>query len=192
MTDARTLTLSLGGTWHGHYGQAPCPVCQPERRRDQHALSVGDREDGKGILLHCKKLGCDFRRVLAAAGVTASGTTSMPANVWREFERRRDADLKKRTRRAQHIWTGTTPITGTPAETYVQARGITCELPPTLRFHPACQHPSGQHLPAMVALVAGGAGVGVHRTYLRPDGSGKADVEPAPAGPCGWWKRRPT
>ena len=27
MTDARELTLALGGRFHGRYGTAPCPVC---------------------------------------------------------------------------------------------------------------------------------------------------------------------
>ncbi len=39
MTDARALTQALGGRWHGHYGAAPCPVCQPERRKGQNALT---------------------------------------------------------------------------------------------------------------------------------------------------------
>lgn len=40
MTGARELTLALGGHWHGRYGAAPCPVCQPDRRRDQNALTL--------------------------------------------------------------------------------------------------------------------------------------------------------
>jgi hypothetical protein len=50
-----------------------------------------------------------------------------------------------------------------------------------LRFHPSCWHSSGKHLLAMVARVLGSDGFSVHRTYLRADGSGKADVEPAKA-----------
>ena len=41
MTDPRTITSALGGHWYGSYGTAPCPVCQPERRRDQAALTLG-------------------------------------------------------------------------------------------------------------------------------------------------------
>ena len=40
MTDPRTLTIELGGKWHQSYGAAPCPVFQPERRRDQNALTI--------------------------------------------------------------------------------------------------------------------------------------------------------
>jgi len=53
MTDAATLTRDLGGRWLGRYGCAPCPVCQPERRRDQNALTLSD--GASGLLLHCKK-----------------------------------------------------------------------------------------------------------------------------------------
>jgi hypothetical protein len=42
MTDARSLTLSLGGRWHGRYGAAPCPVCQRERRPGQNALTLAN------------------------------------------------------------------------------------------------------------------------------------------------------
>ena len=57
--DAQTLTRQLGGTWHGGAGKAPCPVCQPERRRDQTALSLKDGKNG-ALLLYCFKSGCSF------------------------------------------------------------------------------------------------------------------------------------
>jgi hypothetical protein len=53
-----------------------------------------------------------------------------------------------------------------------------------LRFHPKCWHrDEGQTRsiprPALIAAVTDGAGAlqGVHRTWLAPDGQGKADVE---------------
>jgi hypothetical protein len=65
-------------------------------------------------------------------------------------------------------------------ETYLAGRGL--ELPghAPIRFLAKCPHPSGMRLPAMLALVTTAAGepIGVHRTYLRPDGSGKAEIEP--------------
>ncbi len=42
MTDAQSLTMALGGRWYGRYGIAPCPVCQPERRKGQNALNLAD------------------------------------------------------------------------------------------------------------------------------------------------------
>lgn len=82
--------------------------------------------------------------------------------------------------RAQAIWRASVPITGTPAATYLQqARGIDPGIEPwpaDLRFHPQCPF-KGQMLPAMVALfrdIRTGQPCGIHRTALKPDGSGKA------------------
>jgi len=65
------------------------------------------------------------------------------------------------------------------AETYLRGRGITCELPRTLRFAPNCWHgATAQRHPALIAAVQGSGAAAVHRTYLRPDGSGKAAIAP--------------
>lgn len=180
MTDAHALTSRLGGRWHGSYGTAPCPVCQPDRRRDQDALTIG--EGRAGMLLHCKRLGCDFRDVLAAAGVCPGTHCAPDAAVIAQRQAERRAELAKRESQARALWKQSLPIGGTLAETYLRHRGITCPLPETLRFHRACWHgASFQRLPAMVALVQGGDGSAVHRTWLRDDGTGKAAVEPAKA-----------
>lgn len=174
--DARTLTQALGGRWHGGYGCAPCPVCQPDQRRDQNALSISQGHDGR-LLLHCFK-GCDFRDVLAAAGVTP-GTYAPPDPATiakRRAEEREQA--AKRARQARRCWDECLPIGGTIAERYLRGRGITCDLPATLRFHPECWHgATATRHPALVAAVTGGNGPAIHRTYLRPDGSGKAGLD---------------
>jgi hypothetical protein len=62
-------------------------------------------------------------------------------------------------------------------ERYLASRGLSLPLDAPLRFHPACPR-NKERLPAMIALMtdpATGEPVGVHRTFLRPDGSGKAD-----------------
>lgn len=178
--DARTLTIALGGKWKAKGGNAPCPVCQPERRRDQDALSI--TEDGGKLLLHCFKGGCAFRDIAAAAGIAPGNVSSPdPATLAaREAEKR--AEAEKRERQAQAIWAEALPIGGTLAETYLRGRGITRTLPATLRFHPDCWHgPSARRYPALVALVEGSGGFGIHRTYLRADGAGKADIDPPKA-----------
>ncbi|WP_140849245.1 toprim domain-containing protein [Paracoccus sp. FO-3] len=77
------------------------------------------------------------------------------------------------------------PIRGTLAEIYLNGRAIT-SLSGTaaLRFHPRCYYrPDGRSpteiRPAVVAAVTDLAGLqtGAHRTWLAPDGSGKAAVE---------------
>jgi hypothetical protein len=77
------------------------------------------------------------------------------------------------------------PVAGTLADTYLRARGIGHGgVMSALRFHPKCWHrDEGQTKsiprPALIAAVTNGAGVlqGVHRTWLAPDGKGKAAVE---------------
>jgi hypothetical protein len=66
-------------------------------------------------------------------------------------------------------------------EVYLAGRGITV-TPDVLRFTPRLKHsPSGLWLPAMLAPVVDVNGnlVGLHRTFLDPDGRGKAGVSPA-------------
>ncbi len=180
MADAHAMALRLGGHWHGSYGTAPCPICQPDRRRDQDALTLADGSGG--LLLHCKRLGCRFRDVLAAAGICPGSYRTPDPAIMAKRETERRAERAKRESQARALWKQSLPIGGTLAETYLRHRGITCPLPATLRFHRACWHgASFQRLPAMVALVQGGDGWAVHRTYLRDDGTGKAAVEPAKA-----------
>ncbi|WP_449579231.1 DUF7146 domain-containing protein [Paracoccus mutanolyticus] len=58
-------------------------------------------------------------------------------------------------------------------ETYLRGRGITSDLPKSLRFHPDCWHPSAQRAPAMVARIDGLPRLAVHRTYLRHQRRGR-------------------
>lgn len=176
MTNAHTLTQTLGGRWFRSYGVAPCPVCQPEMRRDQNALTLADGR--KGLLANCKRLGCEFREILRAAGVTQGAYLPPdPATLAKRKQASRNEALK-RANQAKRLWHQAQPIKGTIAETYLRVRGIIGFLPPSLRFHPEAWHgPTAQRLPALIALVQGGDAFAVHRTYLRADGLGKAHVK---------------
>jgi hypothetical protein len=77
------------------------------------------------------------------------------------------------------------PIGGTIVEAYLRGRGITalrgCG---SLRFHPRCYYRPDEHSPtetwpAMVATVTDLSEriTGAHRTWLAPDGSGKAPID---------------
>lgn len=86
-------------------------------------------------------------------------------------------------------------IAGTPVETYLAAaRGIRLSAlphpPGALRYLADAVHrQTGELLPAMMAVATGpdGKAWAVHRTFLRPDGRGKADVNPAKMiWPRGW------
>jgi putative DNA primase/helicase len=95
-------------------------------------------------------------------------------------------DDARRIARASRIWDRAERADGTPVARYLAGRGITMAPPATLRWAPSCWHgAASRELPAMVGLVehVERGIVGIHRTYLRGDGGGKADV------PEDWQKR---
>lgn len=178
MTEARRLTRALQGKWYGRYGLARCPAHGDKNP----SLSLADGPNGR-LLAHCKT-GCSFADVLEALrGLgLVKGTGRVPSTdpvklACHAAEQRREAE--KRAWQALAVWREAQPIEGTPAARYLrEVRRITAPPPTSLRFHPACWHgPSARKLPAMVALVEGAERFAVHRTFLRPDGLGKADVE---------------
>lgn len=178
---AASLTTSLGGRWHGRYGAAPCPCCQPDRRKGQNSLTLADGADGK-LLAHCKKSGCAFEDVLAAAGIRSGDYRPPDPAIIAQRDRDERTQAEKRARQARAVWDEAQPIEGTLAETYLRERGITCPLPPVLRFHPSCWHgATAKRHPALIASVQGAGMAVIHRTYLRPDGTSKATVDPAKA-----------
>lgn len=180
MKNAREITRALGGHWHGRYGVARCPAHGDKRP----SLSLSDGTDGR-LLLRCHS-GCEFTHILDSLKgfglVEGEGNYSPPSAA--DLERIRQSEIEEAERKealALSCWRDARPIRGTIAETYLRHRGITCELADSLRFHPDCWHPSRNRFPAMVALVEGAPRLAVHRTYLRADGLGKAQVEPAKA-----------
>ena len=187
MTEAERITRALGGDWRHGQGLAPCPICQPEGRRDQRALSLSD--SGGRLLVHCHKSGCAALNELRNRGLTEGRGQPSAAPDPAELARKRAEDQRREAQRlksAHDLFAAAVNCEGTAAETYLAGRGILglplAKMRATLRFHPGALHTSsGLHLPAMLAQIRGpkGEALGIHRTYLRPDGSGKADVTPA-------------
>lgn len=178
--DARAITHSLGGAWRNGRGQAPCPVCQPERRKDQTALSLA-QANGK-LLLHCFKSDCNFVDIANAAG-TNLGAVQVDFNVQREHERKRREYQATKLQQARSLWDAAKPIQGTKAESYLRSRGITARLPDSLRFLPDIHHgPSMKWGCAMVADVQPTGGV--HRTYFDKQGNRLPKDAKMMLGPC--------
>jgi hypothetical protein len=94
-------------------------------------------------------------------------------------ERVKDQDREAAQRRAiaRSIWRKAGPAPGTPVEAYLRHRAIALPVPASLRFAELKHRDAGRKLPCMVAAMQVGDGlVGVHRTFLAPDGQGKAKV----------------
>lgn len=181
MTDARTLTLALQGKWSGQTGIARCPAHDDR----SPSLSIADGAEGR-LLLTCHA-GCAFESIRAALRqmglLGAQGFQPIGPIIAAQRRAAAQAAELKRSHQAMQLWQDSAPVTGTPAERYLRSRGITCALHPSLRYKESCWHASARRLPALVASVLAlqGNASAVHRTYLRPDGSGKAEVSPCKA-----------
>jgi DNA primase len=83
------------------------------------------------------------------------------------------------------LWDAALPLPGTIAEIYLATRGLAGIQSAALRYLPRTPHPGcGARLPAMLAAIRDtmtGELRAVHRTYLRGDGAGKAEIDPARA-----------
>lgn len=179
MNDASQLTYTLGGVWRDHSGSAPCPVCQPERRRDQRGLSI--RAEGGKLLAFCHKSGCDYRAIVRAAGLPPDAMRFDPIAA-READVKREAYAAEQLAKARRLWGIRKPIAGTKGEAYLRGRGITCPLPPTLGWAADTFHgPSAQYLSAMLGDVSTG---GVHRTYFEKSGQRISGNAKMMQGPC--------
>jgi putative DNA primase/helicase len=89
-------------------------------------------------------------------------------------------DDKKLRAAMVDLWRKSVPIVGTVGEVYCcGVRGIPVPDPAVVRFVERCWYDRDHEFPALVAKVVNTAGEGVnlHRTYLAPDGSGKAPVK---------------
>jgi putative DNA primase/helicase len=172
---AEALARALAGRRVGRGWVACCPA-----HRDR-TPSLSINEDRDTILVHCFG-GCSqgaVRDALKARGLW-HGWPRERVSSGAESRKLEDSN-QMRTRAALRIWRSAQPAGEALVEVYLRSRGLRGCVPPTLRFHPALRHGSGQTAPAMVGLVTLGADntpVAVHRTYLRPDGTAKAELNP--------------
>ena len=178
MIDPAVLIRSLGGEWRGHSGNAPCPVCQPERRRDQRGLSVGF--SGNKLLMYCHKNGCAFGDIVRAADINGEFEPD-PSSLVRARKIQAAEEAKTRDR-ARRIWDASMPIEGTKGEHYFRSRKITLALPDRLRWRSDLLHTSGRSLSAIVADVQPTGGI--HRTYFEKNGVRLRDKAKLMLGPC--------
>ena len=186
---AETIAKALGGRKACSGWSARCPAHNDRTP----SLSLRDTGDGK-VLVRCHA-GCDQDEVIAHLKSSGLWTQNGP-RLFRYPASRRvtkptepDRDEVKRTEAALSIWQEARPSAGTLIELYLGSRGLHVPPTPTLRFHAALKHPTGDSWPAMIALVTRGndnTPLAIHRTFLSHSGTGKAPVDPQKMllGPC--------
>jgi putative DNA primase/helicase len=178
MTTAAQIAekLYLSSSGDGFIGDCPC--CGYDR-----AFSVVEKNDT--VLFHCHA-GCTQKDVLQAL---------REWEVWQdpparpvEFPTNFPSPRPPPTRRASSLeaalamWERSQPASGTIVERYLRARGYPGPVPQFLRYvtgkHPSDEKFHSVMLAAAILLTDPPKIVGVHRTFLREDGSGKAPLNP--------------
>lgn len=174
------ILLQLGVPAESLTGKhAPCPMCGGEDRfrfdnKEQRGTFICNAcGAGDGMKLAVEFTGKPFSHV-------ASQIDGMLGNVKPDAPGKPTISDEDRTKALRAVWSATSPMQpGDLAHTYLATRRIE-ELvyPKALRFGPAIRDGDGGIRPAMVAIVTdyGGKPVTLHRTFLKPDGSGKAEM----------------
>ena len=184
-------TLAARGKWKGILLQlgvpaesltgkhGPCPMCGGADRfrfdnKDQRGTFICNAcGAGDGIKLAVEFTGKPFSHV-------AAQIDDMLGNVKPDAPGKPSMSDEDRTRALRAVWSATKPMEpGDMAHAYLTTRRIE-ELvyPKALRFGPAIMDGEGGIRPAMVAIVTDfeGKPVTLNPTFLKPDGSGKAEM----------------
>ncbi|AFS52654.1 DUF7146 domain-containing protein [Leptospirillum ferriphilum] len=177
------LASCLEGRKEGREWRCRCPV------HGGRSLSVTER-DGR-LLVMCRA-GCSQEVVIQSLkreGLWENGNRSeaQPSPSPEKVE-----DIERKAQRASRIWAEAAPLQpGDAVWTYLKGRGITLDRwPEDLRTHAGLDYwevdDAGKPVrtgvfPCMLAVIRNPEGrpVGIHRTWVNPDGSGKAPV-PSP------------
>jgi phage/plasmid primase-like uncharacterized protein len=165
---ARTLAERFGLRKRGTGWAGTCPACGYA-----DAFTLNETRDGKP-LWWCAS--CRDKEALTAS-LRGEGL-SAPADRAEAPERPSDAD---RTRWAIDMWESARDDDGT-IRRYMDSRGLRGFMPDDVRLLPSLRHrESGTAWPCMIAALRDVNNTirAVHRTWLRPDGTGKAPIEPA-------------
>lgn len=151
-----------------------------------HCFGCGAHGDALDFLMAIEKV--DFATAVETAATMAEMSADEPSKSVPPTKPLRLPPAELASQRqgriewARRFFAAGLPASGSLVEVYLRSRGITHPAPPSLRFAPALFHSeSGRTLPAMLGGIQDISGhiVGTHRTFLRADGAGKAEIEPA-------------
>lgn len=188
---------TLRGT--GREKRGACPLCGAGEKSARSPFRVrplhGDFQcfvcEARGDVVDLEQAINGGTNVEAAKRLVGEDWKAQPARARPERAKAEPQGPTNSDRVAEELWALSCRIEGTAAETYLIRRGIAPEIvalaAERLRFHPNAKWVWDEgrrdwvRAPAMLAQVETEAGPcgGVHATYLRRDGSGKAALEPA-------------
>jgi hypothetical protein len=158
-----------------------CPCC------GYRGFSLTE-QDGR-VLFYCHGGGCEQEEIIELfREADLWGATSpellfepVPAEPPKP-DRKPKQQTEKSSEGALAIWRRSRPADCTVVETYLRARGYRGPVPPSLRYVTGGHASDDAMHPIMVAAVIRPDRppglIGVHRTFLLPDGSRKAGFEP--------------
>lgn len=158
-----------GGEWVGL-----CPFHQERTAsftifdddRRFHCFGCGASGDAIDFLSMADNLALHEAAQRLTAGAQGSWPSQAPINL-----------KPDRSKEARSIWNDALPAAGTPAETYLRARGISIPIPPAIRFQ-RLPYGGSEARPCLIAAIQSHCGevVGIQRIWLAPDGLAKADL----------------
>lgn len=159
----------------------PCPMCGG---RDRFRF---DNKDGKGTF-YCNHCGAgdgwDFlMKFRGWSFAEAADEVRAIVGRVRQEAPRPELTEEQRRERLRALWRDSMPVrSGDVVDRYFHSRGMgELQYPDSLRVCDRCWFSGEKYYPAMLGVVsdADGQPVTLHRTWLAPDGSGKAPEEEA-------------
>jgi DNA primase len=166
MSDAASIVAALGGRWRGNGGMVRCP-CHDDT---SPSLSIRDGDETGRIIVTCFA-GCDRSDIIAE--LRRMGVLETPERVTQLVSPRpRSAPDHKPDPDATAIWKGgQVAHPDSVVARYLQGRGITDPVPPSIRAGNSLQAGRIQ-MPTMIAAVQSPAGeiIAVQSTLLTPSG----------------------
>jgi len=167
-----------------------CPVSSHGKGRGDKNPSLSISENNGKLLLYCHA-GCRFEDIinaLKAMGLMPDSSNDQYSNSNCNIAQTNFViKVNPVPLEAVAIWENSIEAADTLVEMYLHSRNLTITPPETLRFHTNLKYSEQDNQgvwheskhPAMIAKIQqypNDSCVGIHRTYLKPDGSGKAEV----------------
>ena len=182
MTTAEDIANYYELTPSGESFTGYCPCC------GYRGFSLTEKKDGQ-VLFYCHGGGCAQVQIIDVLRQAGLWGTSSAGDVFEFLE----DDVPKSDPQLEHespedstsamaMWQRSQPAAGTVVESYLRARGYRGAIPVSLRYATGKHRSDGAMHPVMVAAVIRSDRppgiIGVHRTFLSAEGTGKATLEP--------------